>query len=110
MDKQVHLSKEKKRFENVLFTAHRGILTALTAVTPIANRIMAQNKFSSVSDDMNRGLALLAATSNCLMYRRFENVFKSVTTDAGKDVARSKKVTDNAGKEFTLFLSPEPIG
>ena len=76
---------------------------------PIANRMMAQNKFSSLSDDMNRGLALLTAMSNFLNYRRFDNVFKSVTTDASKEVARSKRVTDNTGKEFTLFLAPEPI-
>ena len=57
---------------------------------------------------MNRGLVLLAATSNYLNYRRFENIFKLVTTYAGKDVARSKKVTDNARKEFML-LAPKPI-
>ena len=32
-----------------------------------------------------------------------------MTTDAGKEVARSKKVMDNTGKEFTLFLAPKPI-
>ena len=32
-----------------------------------------------------------------------------MTTDAGKEVARSKKVTDNTGKDFTLFLASEPI-
>ena len=30
-------------------------------------------------------------------------------TDAGKEVARSKKVMDNNGKEYTLFLAPKPI-
>ena len=84
-------------------------MTALTATAPIANCMMAQNKFSSLSDDMNRGLALLAAMSNFLNYRQFENVFKSVTTDAGKEVARSKNVPNNTGKEFTLFLALEPI-
>ena len=109
MDKEIHLSEEKTRFENVQFTVHRGILTAMTAIAPIANRLMAQNKFSSLSDNMNRDLALLAATGNFRNYPRFENNFKSITTDAGKEVARSKKMTSNAGKEFTLFLPPEPI-
>ena len=109
MVKEVHLSEENKRFKNVLFTVHRGILTAMTAIAPIANRMMAQNKFSLLSDDMNRGLVFLATTSNFLNYRRFENVFKLVTTDAGKEVARSKKVTDNTGKDSMLFLAPEPI-
>ena len=58
---------------------------------------------------MNDGVALLTATSNFLSYRRFENVFKSVCTDAGKEVARSKKVMDNDEKEYTLFLAPKPI-
>ena len=83
MDKEVHLSEEKKQFENVLFTVYRGILIAIAAIAPIANRMMAQNKFLSLSDDMNRGIVLLAATSNFLNYQRFENVIKSVTTDAG---------------------------
>ena len=109
MDKEVQLSEEKKRFENVLFTVHRGVLTALTAMAPIANRMMIQNKFTTLSDDINRSMALLAATSNFITYRRFENVYKSVCTEAGKEVAKSQKVTDNNGKEYTLFLAPEPI-
>lgn len=109
MDKEVNLNEEKKKFENVLYTVHRGVLTSLSALAPIANRMMVQNKFTSLSDDMNRAIALLAATSNFLGYRRFENVYKSVCTDAGKEVAKSQKVKDNQGKEFTLFLAPEPI-
>ena len=58
---------------------------------------------------MDEVVELLAATSAFLSYRRFENVFKSVTTEAGKAVTRSKKVTDNNGKEYTLFLPPHPI-
>ena len=88
MDKEVRLSEDKKRFENVLYTVHRGVLTAVTMNAPIAKRMMAQNKFSSLSENMNLGLAMLAATSNFFNYRRFENVFKSVTTDAGKEVIR----------------------
>ena len=107
MDKEVRLSEEKKQFENVLFMIHRGVLTVLTAIALIANCMMAQNKFSSLSDDMNSGLALLAATSNFLKYRRFENVFKSVTMDASKEVARSKKVTIR--ERSSLFLALEPI-
>ena len=102
MDKEVHLS-QKKRLENVLFTLHCGVLTALIAIAPLTNGMMAQNKFSSLSDNINRGLAWLATMSNSLNYRQFENVFKSVTTDA------TKKRTDNTGKEFTLFLALEPI-
>ena len=56
---------------------------------------------------MNAGVAVLTATSNHLSYRRFENVYKC--TDAGKEVARSKNVMDNDGKEYTLFLAPKPI-
>ena len=69
MDKEVRLSQAKKRFENVLFTVHHGVLTALTTIVPIAKHTMSQNKFSSVSDDMNRGQALLMAKSNFLNYR-----------------------------------------
>ena len=57
---------------------------------------MVENKFTSLCDDMNDSVALITATINFLSYRRFENVFKSVCTDAGKEVARSK---DNDGKE-----------
>ena len=54
-------------------------------------------------------MALLTSTSNFLSYRRLENVFKSVCTDAGKEVTRSKKVLDNDGKEETIFLAPKPL-
>ena len=36
-------------------------------------------------------------------------MFKSVSTDAGKEVTCSKNVLDNDGKEYTLFLVPKPI-
>ena len=71
--------------------------------------MMAENKFSSLCDDMNAGVALLIVTSNYLSYRRFENVFKSVCMDTGKAVARSKKVMDNDEKEYTLFFAPKPM-
>ena len=55
---------------------------------------------------MNAGVTLLTMTSNYLSYRRFENVYKLVCTEAGKEVARSKKVINNDGMEYTLFLAP----
>ena len=67
---------------------------------------MAQNKFSLLSDDMRMSSNWL---SQMLVKKLLENVFKLVITDAGKEVARSKKVTDNAGKEFTLFLASKPV-
>ena len=84
MDSEVKLNEDRKRFEAVLFNVHKAILSTLTAIVPVANRMMAQNKFTSLCDDMDKGLGLLAATSNYLSYRRFENIFKSVCTDAGK--------------------------
>ena len=68
-----------------------------------------ESEFMSLCNDMNDGVALLTTTSNFLSYSRFENIFKSVCTDAGKEVAWSKKVMDNDGKEYTWFLAPKPI-
>ena len=58
---------------------------------------------------MHAGVVLLTLTSKFLSYMRFENVFNTVCTDAGKQVVRSKKVLDNNGKEYMLFLAPKPI-
>ena len=102
MDPEVKLKEDRKRFSTVLFMVHKGVLSALSAVAPITNCMMAENKFTSLCNAMNERVALLTATSNFLTYRRFENIFKSVCTDAGKEVARS-------GKEYTLFLAPKPI-
>ena len=33
--------------------AHKGVLAALAAVAPIANRMMAENKFTSLCVDMD---------------------------------------------------------
>ena len=109
LDTEVQISEDKKKYEHVLFTIQKGVLAALTAMIPVANRMMEQIKFTSLTADMDEAVELLAATSTFINFRRFENVFKSVTTEAGKEVTRSKKVTDNNGKEYTLFLPPHPI-
>ena len=76
MDSEEKLNEDRKQFEAILFMVHKGMLSALSAIVPIANRMMAENKFTSLCDDMNDSVALLMATSNFLSYRRFENVFK----------------------------------
>ena len=43
MDLEVKLSKERKMFETALFMAHKGVFSPLSAVAPIANRIMVEN-------------------------------------------------------------------
>ena len=109
MDTEVFLTEEKKKLEHMLFTVQKGVLAALSAIIPVANRMMEQEKFTSLAADMDEGVEMLAATSTFINFRRFENVFKSVTTDAGKEVSRSKKIKDKDGKEYTLFLPPHPI-
>ena len=69
MDPEFKLSEDRKRFGSVLHTAHKGVLSALAVVAPIANRMMAENKFTSLCDDMDACIALLTSTSNFLSYR-----------------------------------------
>ena len=109
MDVEVPMSDEKKKGEHIMFTAQRAILAAMTAILPVANRMLKENVFTSLASDLNKGIELLAAASTFLNYRRYENVYKAVTTEAGKELTRSKKVKDKNGKEFTLFLAPKPI-
>ena len=109
MDIDVNIPEDKKKQENILFAIQRGLLAGLVAIVPVANRILVEDKFTSLAKDLNAGLGLLAATSTYIQYRRYENIFKSVTTEAGKEVTRSKKVKDKNGKEFTVFLAPKPI-
>ena len=109
MDAEVPMSEDKKKLEHIMFTSQRGILAAMTAILPVANRMLKENSFTSLASDLNKGIELLAATTTFLTYRRYENVFKAVTTEAGKEITRSKKVKDKNGKEFTLFLAPKPI-
>ena len=87
--------------------AHKGVLSALSAIVPIANCMMAENKFMSLCDDMDYGVALLTATMNFLSDRRFKNLFKSVCIDTIKEVVQSKKMMDNDGKEYMLFRAPK---
>ena len=109
MDLEVPMSDEKKKVEHIMYTTQRAILAAMTAILPVANRMLKENTFTSLASDLNKGIELLAAASTFLSYRRYENVFKAVTTEAGKEITRSKKVKDKNGKEFTLFLAPKPI-
>ena len=53
MDLEDKLSEDKKRFASILHTAHKGVLSSLSEVTPIANCMMAENKFTSLCDDMD---------------------------------------------------------
>ena len=109
MDAEVPMSDEKKKAEHVMYTTQRAILAAMTAILPVANRMLKENSYTSLASDLNKGVELLAAASTFLTYRRYENVYKAVTTEAGKELTRSKKVKDKNGKEFTLFLPPKPI-
>lgn len=109
MDAEVQMSDDKKKVETSLYNAQRGLLAGLTAILPVVNRLMIEDKYTSLAKDLNSGIELLASTSTYITYRRFENVFKGVTTEAGKEVTRSKKVKDKAGKEHTVFMAPKPI-
>ena len=68
-----------------------------------------EHKFTTLAEGMNDGLEVLEAASVYANFHRFENVFKGVTMDAGKEVTRWKCVKDKQGKEFTLFMAPKPI-
>ena len=107
--KKFKKSKKSKKNKSSSDSSSNSSMMNSKSDAPIANRMMAENKFSSLCDDMNAGITLLNASSNYLSYRKFENVYKSVCMDAGKEVARSKKVMDNDGKEYTLFLASKPI-
>lgn len=109
MDVEVQIPDDKRKHERTLLAIQRGLLAGLTAILPVANRMLVENRFTSLAKDLNAGIELLAATSTYITYRRYENIFKAVTTDAGKEVTRSKKVKDKNGKEFTVFLAPKPI-
>ena len=98
-----------KRFEKSMFIMQTAVLSALVAIVPIANRMANEDKFTTLAKGMNDGLELLAAASTYATFHRFENVFKSVATEAGKEVTCSKKVKDRDGKEYTLFLAPKPL-
>ena len=50
LDNEVQIS-ENKKYEHVLFTVQKGVLAALTAMIPVANRMMEQNKFTSLAAD-----------------------------------------------------------
>ena len=109
MDTEVQMSDDKKKFENVMYTSQQGILTALTAMVPVANRMMEEDRYTSLAANMNKGIQLLATTATFINFRRFENVFKGAGSEVGKELARSKKVKGKDGKEYTLFLPPKPI-
>lgn len=109
MDFNVVLNDQMKRFETAMFTMQSAVLSAMAAIVPVANRMSLEGRFTSLVDGMSDGLGVLAAASSFANFKRYENVYKHVTTEAGKEVTRSKKVKDKTGKEFTLFLPPKPI-
>ena len=111
MDTQVlmMMTDVTKRYEKSMCIMQTAVLLAMSAMVPVANRMANEDKFTTLAKGMNDGLELLAAASMYATYRRFENVFKSVTTEAGKEVTRSKKIKDKDGKEYTLFLPPKPL-
>ena len=109
MDHQVMMNDNMKRYEHSLSVMQTAILSAIAAIVPVANRMANEDRFTTLARGMNEGLELLAAASTFATYRRFENVYKGVTTEAGKEATRSKKVKDLDGKEYTLFLPPKPL-
>lgn len=109
MDPDVILTDQMKRFEHMLLTLQTAILSAMAAIVPVANRMSNEQKFTTLAEGMSDGLELLAAASTFATFRRYENVYKGVTTEAGKEVTRSRRVKDKKGKEFTLFMPPKPI-
>lgn len=109
MDIEVIMSDQMKRFEHCMLVMQKAVLSALTAIVPVANRMANEDRYTSLATGINEGLEVLAAASTFASFRRFENVFKGVTTEAGKEVTRSKRVKDKEGKEYTLFLPPKPI-
>ena len=109
MDDDVSMTDNVKRVENALGTLQSAILSALAAISPVANRLANEKRYTSLTQGMNDGLELLATASRFATYKRFENVSKSVSTDAGKEVTRTRKVTDHRGKEFYLYLPPKPV-
>ena len=106
MDNEVIMSDTMKRYEHSMFIMQSAVLSTLTAIVPVANRMANEDKFTTLAKGMNDGIELLAAASTITSFRRFENVHKGVTTDAGKEITRSKKVKDRNGKEYTMFLPP----
>lgn len=109
MDSDVIMNDQMRRFETTLHTMQSAVLSAMAAIAPIANRMANEHRFTTLATTMNDGLEVLAAASSYATFKRYENVFKNVTTDAGKEVTRSKKIKDRAGKEYTLFMPPKPI-
>ena len=109
MDDDVTMTESVKRVEVALCTLQSAILSALSAIAPVANRMANEKKFTTLTQGMNDGLELLATASRFATFKRFENVSKSVSTEAGKEVTRSRKVTDHKGKEFFLHLPPKPV-
>ena len=109
MDSDVIMNDQMKRYETALHTMQSAVLSALAAIVPIANRMANEDRFTTLASSMNDGLEVLAAASKYATFKRYENVFKNVTTEAGKEVTRSKKVKDRMGKEFTLFMPPKPL-
>ena len=109
MDKEVLMNDVMKRYEHSMFVMQSATLSALAAIVPVANRMANEDKFTTLAKGMNDGIELLAAASTFASYRRFENIYKGVSTEAGKEVTRSKKVKDKTGKEYTLFLPPKPL-
>ena len=112
MDSDVIMKDQMKRYETSLHNMQSAVLSAMAAIVPIANRMANEDRFTtlaSTGSSMNDGLEVLAAASKYPTFKRYENVFKNVTTEAGKEVTHSKKVKDRTGKEFTLFMPPKPI-
>ena len=109
MDEDVSMTENVKRVENALGTLQSAILSALAAISPVANRLANEKRYTSLTQGMNDGLEVLATASRFATYKRFENVSKSVSTDAGKEVTRTRKITDHRGKEFYLYLPPKPV-
>ena len=58
----------------------------------------------SLASDLNKAIELLVVPSTFLIFHR-NNMYKAVTTDAGKETTHSKKVMDKNGKRLTLFLA-----
>ena len=63
MDDDVTMTEGVKRVETALFTLQSAILSALSAIAPVANRMANEKKNSTLTQGRNDGLELLATAS-----------------------------------------------
>ena len=86
MDSDVIMNDQMKRYETSLHTMQSAVLSVVAAIVPIANRMANEDRWTTLASSMNNGLEVLDAASKYATFKKYENVFKNVTTKAGKEV------------------------